>query len=53
MTRALILSEPPSIDLGELTDKGSINQRVVLAQRTGAVETLYRGGGDVVFPSRG
>ncbi len=35
VTRALILSDPPSIDLGELTDKGSINQRVVLAQRSG------------------
>ena len=52
VTRALILSEPPSIDLGELTDKGSINQRVVLAQRSVAVETLYRGDGDVVLPSR-
>jgi feruloyl-CoA synthase len=51
VTRALILTEPPSIDLGELTDKGSINQRVVLTQRSAAVETLYGGTSDVVVPS--
>jgi len=52
VTRALLLTEPPSIDLGELTDKGSINQRVVLAQRSAAVETLYRDGGEVVTPAK-
>jgi feruloyl-CoA synthase len=46
--RALILAEAPSIDLGEVTDKGSINQRVVLAQRAAAVEALYAGGPDVL-----
>ena len=30
---ALVLSEPPSIDAGEITDKGYINQRTVLALR--------------------
>ena len=48
VARALILADPPSIDLGEVTDKGSINQRVVLAHRTAAVETLYSGGPDVL-----
>jgi feruloyl-CoA synthase len=38
---ALLMAEPPSIDLGEVTDKGSINQRAVLAHRTAEVERLY------------
>jgi feruloyl-CoA synthase len=41
VVRALILAEPPSIDLGEMTDKGSINQRAVLAHRSADVERLY------------
>jgi feruloyl-CoA synthase len=39
--RALLLVEPPSIDKGEVTDKGSINQRAVLAHRAHLVERLY------------
>lgn len=35
--------EPPSIDLGEITDKGSLNQRAVLRARASQVEALYRG----------
>ncbi|MHA6195476.1 feruloyl-CoA synthase [Pseudomonas wadenswilerensis] len=35
--------EAPSIDQGEITDKGSINQRAVLQRRAAAVEALYRG----------
>jgi feruloyl-CoA synthase len=38
-----LLSEPPSIDRGEITDKGSINQRAVLQHRGALVEALYRG----------
>jgi feruloyl-CoA synthase len=38
---ALILAEPPHIDRGEVTDKGSINQRAVLAHRAAEVERLY------------
>jgi feruloyl-CoA synthase len=41
VVRALVLAEPPSIDLGEMTDKGSINQRAVLAHRRGDVERLF------------
>jgi feruloyl-CoA synthase len=41
VARALLLMEPPSIDRGELTDKGSINQRAVLAHRAALVEALY------------
>ncbi|VTU40417.1 Long-chain-fatty-acid--CoA ligase [Variovorax sp. PBS-H4] len=33
--------EPPSIDKGEVTDKGSINQRAVLKHRAGTVEALH------------
>jgi feruloyl-CoA synthase len=39
--RALILAEPPSLDIGEMTDKGSINQRAVLVHRARLVEELY------------
>ena len=37
----LLLEEPPSLDQGEMTDKGSINQRAVLNHRAGLVEELY------------
>ncbi len=33
-TRARLMSEPPSVDGGEITDKGYINQRAVLSRRT-------------------
>jgi len=39
--RAILLAEPPSLDIGEMTDKGSINQRAVLANRAALVEELY------------
>ncbi len=41
ITALLLLEEPPSLDQGEMTDKGSINQRAVLSQRAGLVEELY------------
>jgi feruloyl-CoA synthase len=41
--RALLLDEPPSIDAGEITDKGYINQKAVLARRASLVELLYDG----------
>ncbi len=40
-TRALLLAEPPSADAGEITDKGYVNQRAVLARRASAVLALY------------
>jgi len=40
-TRAILLREPPAIDLGEITDKGQINQRAVLEHRSVQVEALY------------
>ena len=41
IARALLLDTPLSIDRGEVTDKGSINQRAVLDHRKATVETLY------------
>ncbi|RMO62655.1 Feruloyl-CoA synthase [Pseudomonas amygdali pv. eriobotryae] len=38
----VLLDEPASIDRGEITDKGSINQRAVLQWRAEIVEALYR-----------
>ncbi len=39
--RAMLLAEPPSLDVGEATDKGSINQRAVLVHRAALVDELY------------
>jgi feruloyl-CoA synthase len=37
----MVLDTPLSIDRGEVTDKGSINQRAVLECRAGLIEELY------------
>src|SRR2546421_1395936 len=41
ITRAVLLDTPLSIDRGEVTDKGSINQRAVLEHRNLMIEELY------------
>ena len=41
ITRAILLDVPLSIDRGEVTDKGSINQRAVLEHRSQLIEILY------------
>ena len=41
ITRAVLLDTPLSIDRGEVTDKGSINQRAVLEHRSGLIDLLY------------
>ena len=43
IARAIVLEEPPSLDAGEMTDKGSINQRAVLKRRAALVQELYAG----------
>ena len=43
VARLHVLAEPPSIDKGEVTDKGSINQRAVLQHRDALVQALYEG----------
>ena len=40
-SRALLLNEPPSVDAGEITDKGYLNQRAVLTRRAAQVLALY------------
>ncbi|HKW84355.1 MAG TPA: feruloyl-CoA synthase [Burkholderiaceae bacterium] len=52
VARAVVLAEPPSIDRGEVTDKGSINQRAVLTHRAAIVDALYDAPGpEVIFPA--
>ena len=41
---ALVLAEPPSLDAGEITDKGYINQRAVLVRRAADVARLHASG---------
>jgi feruloyl-CoA synthase len=54
VARAIVLEEPPHIDRGEVTDKGSINQRAVLSHRAALVERLYADVPDaqVILPRR-
>jgi feruloyl-CoA synthase len=51
--RLLILTDPPSLDDGEITDKGSINQRKCLTRRAEDVARLYADDPDpaIVLPS--
>jgi feruloyl-CoA synthase len=44
----LVLGEPPSIDAGEITDKGYLNQRAIRARRAADVARLYAGGDGVI-----
>jgi len=47
--RVLLMTTPPSIDAGEITDKGYLNQRAILTARDDLVTRLYDGGGaDIV-----
>jgi len=46
VARLCLLAQPPSLALGEMTDKGSINQRVVLKQRADVVAALHAAQGD-------
>jgi feruloyl-CoA synthase len=48
-SRLLVLDLPPSIDEGEITDKGYINQRAVLERRAMHVEHLHAGGSGVIW----
>jgi feruloyl-CoA synthase len=44
----LVLTEPPSLDAGEITDKGYVNQRAVLERRASVVDALYSGRGSSI-----
>jgi feruloyl-CoA synthase len=41
IARVLLLAEPPSIDVGEITDKGYINQRLALERRAPEVARVF------------
>jgi feruloyl-CoA synthase len=46
--RAMLLDTPPSMDGGEFTEKGTINQKAVLRNRAALVEELYAGSPRVI-----
>ncbi len=50
IARAIVMDDRPSLDAGEITDKGSLNQKIMLARRTALIEALYadRPGPDVL-----
>ena len=54
VARLLLLSEPPSVDQHEVSDKGTINQRVALARRAADVDALYATapGPQVILPAQ-
>jgi len=41
ISRFVILADPPSLDAGEITDKGYVNQRAGLERRAATAESLY------------
>jgi feruloyl-CoA synthase len=46
--RMILLDPPPTLQSGEMTDKGSVNQRAVLNNRAAAVEEVYEGSERVI-----
>jgi feruloyl-CoA synthase len=42
------MTEPPSVDGHEITDKGYINQRATLERRKAQVDKLYAGSDGVI-----
>jgi len=44
VTRLILLTSPPSLEDGEITDKGYLNQGACRACRAGAVQTLFQSG---------
>src|SRR5690554_2263700 len=54
LARALVLTTAPDIDKGEITDKGSINQRAVRTHRADLVAALYadQPGPDIILQPR-
>jgi feruloyl-CoA synthase len=48
IVRAIILEEAASMDAGELTEKGTVNQKAVLRNQAGLVEELYAGSERVI-----
>ncbi len=46
--RVLILQADPSFDRGEITEKGSLNQRAMRSNNAALIEQLYADAGDVI-----
>lgn len=52
IARMVLLEQPPQSSVGEITDKGSINQRAVLRHRAALVEALHEGTAPgILYPS--
>ncbi|MDB5844262.1 MAG: feruloyl-CoA synthase, partial [Polaromonas sp.] len=49
VARVLLMAEPPSAEKGEITDKGSINQRAVLKHRAALVDALHDGSAEHII----
>ncbi len=51
--RLLLLSDPPSLDAGEITDKGYLNQRACLERRASDIARLYAEapGAGIIMPA--
>jgi feruloyl-CoA synthase len=45
----MVMTEAPSIDANEITDKGYMNQRAVLERRAELVEKLYAGAPEAII----
>ena len=53
IARAIVLETPPSLDSGEITDKGSLNSRLILQNRFDVVDRLYSDDDpDVIIPGK-
>jgi feruloyl-CoA synthase len=56
VARLRLLDTPPSLDLGEITDKGSINQRAVQKHREALIEAMHEADPDdprvIVTPNK-
>jgi feruloyl-CoA synthase len=50
--RLMLLREPPRSDRGEITDKGSLNQRALRTHRADLIEALYAGSPDVILAGK-
>ena len=48
VNRIVVLDEPPSFDRGEVTEKGSLNQRALRAHNEALISRLYAGGEGVI-----
>ena len=50
VARAMLLAEPPSLDAGEVTDKGSLNVRAIVTRRAAELSRLYDEDPEVIRP---